>query len=121
MAASRLCDEGKLNEQELSKLFAYAAHDKLCVLSGIGNPFRWVEFSHKGVCGVLAVCRRMAEYIVIDVGFCLEVLDHYAFDCDIPQRNMLTTGSLEEADICVSVCDASAVGWQDFCDTETSF
>lgn len=110
LAASRLSDEGKLNEQELSKLFAYAAHDKLCVLSGIGNPFRWVEFSHKGVRGLLEVCRFMAEYVVIDVGFCLEVLDHYAFDCDIPQRNMPTTVCLEEADICVSICDASAVG-----------
>jgi MinD-like ATPase involved in chromosome partitioning or flagellar assembly len=85
---------------------------RLRVLTGIPLASRWPELRPPAIPAVLAAARSLADYTVVDCGFCLESDEELSFDTLAPRRNGATLAVLDEGDVIVAVGGADPVGMQ---------
>jgi MinD-like ATPase involved in chromosome partitioning or flagellar assembly len=82
------------------------------VLTGIPLASRWPELRPPAVASVLATARALADFTVIDCGFCLETDEELSFDTLAPRRNGATLAVLDDADLILVVGSADPIGMQ---------
>jgi MinD-like ATPase involved in chromosome partitioning or flagellar assembly len=85
---------------------------RLRVLTGIPLASRWPELRATAVASVLAAARGLADFTVVDCGFCLEADEELSFDTLAPRRNGATLAVLDDADLVVVVGAADPIGMQ---------
>ncbi|SHF83762.1 Flp pilus assembly protein, ATPase CpaE [Jatrophihabitans endophyticus] len=85
---------------------------RLRVLTGLPLASRWPELRPAAIGSVLAAARALAEYTVVDCGFCLETDEELSFDTLAPRRNGATLAVLDEADLVVVIGSADPIGMQ---------
>ena len=107
LAAARVANAGRLDERGLAQL-CRAVGDGLRVLTGLPRADRWVEVRPAAFEELLRQARRLADRVVVDLGFSLEE-DGDPFAA-APRRNGMTLQALEEADELVVVGAADPVG-----------
>ena len=110
-AAARAADHGTLDVHQLSRL-APQVLPGLRVLSGIVRAQRWPELRPASLSVVLCLCRRLADWTIVDTGFCLEQDEELSYDTAAPRRNGATLGAIDSADALVAVGSGDPVGLQ---------
>jgi MinD-like ATPase involved in chromosome partitioning or flagellar assembly len=110
-AAARAAGQGTLDLMTLARLTPSIAPD-LRVLSGISRADRWAELPSSSLDAVWTVARGLAEWTVIDCGFCLEQDEALSYDTRAPRRNAATLSALEAADVVLVVGAGDPVGIQ---------
>jgi MinD-like ATPase involved in chromosome partitioning or flagellar assembly len=108
-AAARSANQGLLDVPRLAVLCRDLG-EGLRVLPGISRPSRWPELRPASIETVLSMSRRLASYVVVDCGFCLETDEELSFDTAAPRRNGATLAVLEAADVVLAVASAEPVG-----------
>lgn len=110
--ACRLADLGQLDADALLKIATSVAlkPGTLQVLTGITRADRWTELRASALGAVFEKAREVADYIVVDTGFCLEADEELSFDTMAPRRNAATLRSLELADTVYAVGSADSIG-----------
>ncbi len=108
LAAARLANAGALDGGSLASV-ARRVEGGLRVLTGLPRPDRWPEVRPAAVAALLDHAGRVADRVVVDVGFSLEdpALDPFSA---APRRNETTLCALERADDVVVVGSADPVG-----------
>lgn len=110
-AAARAAGQGTLDLTTLARLTPTIASN-LRVLSGISRADRWPELPSSSLDAVWSVARGLAQWTVVDCGFCLEQDEVLSYDTRAPRRNAATLSALEAADAVVVVGAADPVGIQ---------
>jgi MinD-like ATPase involved in chromosome partitioning or flagellar assembly len=82
------------------------------VLTGIPRAQRWPELRPSAIASVLSSARPVADFIVVDCGFCLETDEELSFDSMAPRRNGATLAILDAADLVLVVGAADPLGLQ---------
>ncbi|WP_322751651.1 MULTISPECIES: AAA family ATPase [unclassified Frankia] len=108
-AAARAANQGTLDVPRLAVLCRDLGGG-LRVLPGIARPARWPELRPASIEVVLALARRLASFVVVDCGFCLEMDEELSFDTAAPRRNGATQAVLGAADTILAVASAEPVG-----------
>lgn len=108
-AAARAAAQGGLDAAALARLAPVAASG-LRVLSGVARADRWPELPAAALDGVWAAARGVAEWTVVDTGFCLERDEVLSYDTRAPQRNAATHSALAAAEAVVVVGAGDPVG-----------
>jgi MinD-like ATPase involved in chromosome partitioning or flagellar assembly len=85
---------------------------RLRVLTGIPLASRWPELRPSAIAPVLAAARELADFVVVDCGFCLETDEELSFDTLAPRRNGATLAVLDDADLILAVGAADPIGMQ---------
>ena len=111
VAACRAADRGTLDVAELARQAPYVAA-RLRVLTGLVRADRWPELRAGALTTVLHQARHLAEWVVLDTGFCLEQDEELSYDTVAPRRNQATLTALEQADVVLAVGSADPVGLQ---------
>lgn len=111
-AACRLGGNGSLNGAELERIAERydSPGGSFSVLTGIGRAARWPELGADKVSASIEACRDWCEYVVVDVGFCLENDEEISSDLFAPRRNAATLAVLAAADRVVAVGLADPLG-----------
>jgi Flp pilus assembly CpaE family ATPase len=110
-AACRAADRGGLDPGELIRL-APVVLPRLRLLTGLVRPDRWPEVRASALATVLQTARAVADWVVVDTGFCLEQDEELAYDTVAPRRNQTTLAALAESDLVTVVGAADPVGLQ---------
>ena len=108
-AAARSANQGLLDVPRLAVLCRDLGGG-LRVLPGISRPSRWPELRPASIEVVLQIARRLASFVVVDCGFCLETDEELSFDTAAPRRNGATLAVLGAADTVLAVASAEPVG-----------
>lgn len=108
LSAVRLANAGRLDAPRLAGV-ARSAGPRLRVLTGLPRPDRWSEVRAVAFDALLEASRGLCSYVVLDLGFNLE-LSEQAFGSSAPQRNLMTVAGLEHADEILVVGSADPVG-----------
>ncbi len=108
-AAARAALQGTLDTEALARL-APLVSQGLRVLSGVSRADRWTELPGAALDAVWGGARGLAEWTVVDTGFCLERDEVLSYDTRAPQRNAATLSALEAADAVVAVGAGDPVG-----------
>jgi Flp pilus assembly CpaE family ATPase len=85
---------------------------QLRVLTGLPLASRWPELRPSAIAPVLAAARALADFTVVDCGFCLETDEELAYDTLAPRRNGATLAILDDADLILVVGAADPIGMQ---------
>jgi len=107
-AAARAANQGTLDVPRLAVLCRDLGGG-LRVLPGIARPSRWPELRPSALENVLDLSRRLAQFVIVDCGFCLEADEELSFDTSAPRRNGATLTVLADADTVVAVTSAEPV------------
>ncbi|WP_375499751.1 CpaE family protein [uncultured Jatrophihabitans sp.] len=110
-AASRLASAQRIDAASLAAL-CWQLGPQLRVLTGIPLASRWTELRPAAVTSALAAARALADFTVVDCGFCLETDEELSFDTLAPRRNGATLAVLDDADLIVVVGSADPIGMQ---------
>jgi Flp pilus assembly CpaE family ATPase len=110
-AACRQSAASRLDPEMLAGL-CWAVTPSFRVLTGIPRPERWPELRPTAVESVLTAARTIADYTVVDCGFCLEADEELSFDTMAPRRNGATLALLDAADVVLAVGSADPIGIQ---------
>ena len=110
-AASRLASSQRVDAASLAAL-CWQLGPQLRVLTGIPLASRWTELRPPAMTSVLAAARALADFTVVDCGFCLETDEELSFDTLAPRRNGATLAVLDDADLIVVVGSADPIGMQ---------
>jgi Flp pilus assembly CpaE family ATPase len=110
-AACRQAQSRRLDASTLAGL-AWQLSPNLQVLTGLSRADRWPELRSTALTAVLTTARALAEFTVVDVGFCLENDEELSFDTLAPRRNGATLAVLDEADLVIAVASADPIGIQ---------
>jgi len=110
-AACRQAQSRRLDAASLAAL-CWQLAPRLRVLTGISRADRWPELRATAVAAVLGSARRLADFTIVDLGFCLETDEELSFDTMAPRRNGATLAILDEAELVIAVGSADAVGIQ---------
>lgn len=110
--ACRLADLGQLDADALRKVATPVVlkSGTLRILTGITRADRWTELRATALGVVFEKAREVADFIVVDTGFCLEADEELSFDTMAPRRNAATLRSLELADTVYAVGAADSIG-----------
>lgn len=108
-AAARQAGNGRLDAEALAAL-CWSAEPGLRVLTGLPRADRWPELRPPAIERMLAVARSMADFTVLDVGFCLESDEELSFDTAAPRRNGATLAMLDAADVVIAVGSGDPLG-----------
>ena len=110
--ACRLADLGQLDADALLRVATPVAlkSGTLRILTGITRADRWTELRASALGIVFEKAREIADYVVVDTGFCLEADEELSFDTMAPRRNAATLRSLELADTVYAVGAADSIG-----------
>lgn len=109
--ACRQAANGRLDLAALTSLVWSVGVD-LRLLTGITRADRWPEVRPSALPLVLDICRSMAVWTVVDLGFCLEADEEITFDTVAPRRNGATLATLAAADVVVAVGSADPSGME---------
>jgi MinD-like ATPase involved in chromosome partitioning or flagellar assembly len=109
--ATRAANTGVLDLPGLAR-HARQVTQRLRVLTGITRTERWPEIRPTSLEVVWALARGLAEFTVVDCGFCLEQDEELSFDTAAPRRNGSTVTTLLRADVVIAVGTADPVGLQ---------
>ena len=82
------------------------------MLTGIPLASRWPELRPTAIGPVLNSARALADFTVVDCGFCLETDEELSFDTLAPRRNGATLAVLDAADLVLVVGAADPIGMQ---------
>ncbi|MGI8677358.1 MAG: AAA family ATPase [Jatrophihabitans sp.] len=110
-AACRQASGQRLDAAALAAL-CWRLGPQLRVLTGIPLASRWPELRPSAVASVLSAARALADFTVVDCGFCLETDEELSFDTLAPRRNGATLAVLDDADLVVAVGGADPIGMQ---------
>ncbi|GAB2487931.1 AAA family ATPase [Jatrophihabitans fulvus] len=110
-AACRQASSRRLDAQVLATL-CWQLGPQQRVLTGLPLASRWPELRPPAVASVLAAARTLADFTVVDCGFCLETDEELSFDTLAPRRNGATLAVLDDADLVVAVGSADPIGMQ---------
>jgi Flp pilus assembly CpaE family ATPase len=110
-AACRRAAGERLDAASLATL-CWQLGPRFRVLTGLPLAARWPELRPNAVGSVLAAARRLADFTVVDCGFCLETDEELSFDTMAPRRNGATLAVLDDADVVVAVGAADPIGMQ---------
>lgn len=110
-AACRQAAASRLERETLADL-CWAVTPTFRVLTGVPRAERWPELRATAVEPVLAAARGLAEFTVVDCGFCLESDEELSFDTMAPRRNGATLAVLDAADVILAVGSADPIGVQ---------
>jgi MinD-like ATPase involved in chromosome partitioning or flagellar assembly len=110
-AACRKASGQRLLAGELAEL-CWQLSPRLRVLTGIPLASRWPELRPTAIPPVLAAARGLADFVVVDCGFCLETDEELSFDTIAPRRNGATLAVLDDADLLIVVGSADPIGMQ---------
>jgi MinD-like ATPase involved in chromosome partitioning or flagellar assembly len=110
-AACRQASARRLDAAALAAL-CWQLGPQLRVLTGIPLASRWPELRPTAIPPVLAAARELADFVVIDCGFCLETDEELSFDTLAPRRNGATLALLDDADLILVVGAADPIGMQ---------
>jgi MinD-like ATPase involved in chromosome partitioning or flagellar assembly len=110
-AACRQAAGQRLDPAALAAL-CWQLGPRLRVLTGIPLASRWPELRPTAIGPVLAAGRGLADFTVVDCGFCLETDEELSFDTLAPRRNGATLAVLDDADLVVVVGAADPIGMQ---------
>ncbi len=108
-AAARSAAQGTLEVRGLARLAPLLA-ERLRVLTGIARADRWPELPGSALDAVWGAARRLADWTVVDTGFCLEQDEQLTYDTRAPQRNAATLSALAAADVVLVVGSGDPVG-----------
>ncbi len=109
IAACRQAQSRVLDPQTLAAL-AWQVRPGLRVLTGPSRADRWPELRPAAVSELIGVARSLADFIVLDVAFCLETDEELSFDTMAPRRNGVTLACLDAADDVLAVGAGDPVG-----------
>jgi MinD-like ATPase involved in chromosome partitioning or flagellar assembly len=84
----------------------------LRVLTGLPRADRWPEIRDVALADVLARCREVARWTVLDVGTPVEQDEELSFDTVAPRRNGATLTALAAADTVLVVGTGDPIGLQ---------
>ncbi|MBX6389897.1 MAG: chromosome partitioning protein [Frankia sp.] len=107
-AAARAANQGTLDVPRLAVLCRDLGGG-LRVLPGISRPSRWPELRPSPLTNVIDLARRLASFVVVDCGFCLEADEELSYDTAAPRRNGATHAVLAAADTVLAVSSAEPV------------
>jgi MinD-like ATPase involved in chromosome partitioning or flagellar assembly len=110
-AACRQAGNRRLTPAALAAL-SWQLSPQLRLLTGLPLAQRWPELRPAGVEAVLDTARSLADFVVIDCGFCLETDEELSFDTLAPRRNGATLAVLAAADLVLVVGAADPIGMQ---------
>ncbi len=110
-AACRHASGARLDAAGLAGL-CWQLGPQLRVLTGIPLASRWPEIRPAAVGSVLNAARGLADFTIVDCGFCLETDEELSFDTLAPRRNGATLAVLDDADLVVAVGTADPIGLQ---------
>lgn len=110
-AACRQASAQRVDAASLAAL-CWQLGPQLRVLTGIPLASRWPELRPPAVRSVLASARALADFTVVDCGFCLETDEELSFDTLAPRRNGATLAVLDDADLILVVGSADPIGMQ---------
>jgi MinD-like ATPase involved in chromosome partitioning or flagellar assembly len=110
-AACRQATGQRLDVAALAAL-CWQLGPRLRVLTGIPLASRWPELRPTAIAPVFAAARDLADFTVVDCGFCLETDEELSFDTLAPRRNGATLAVLDDADVIVVVGGADPIGMQ---------
>jgi MinD-like ATPase involved in chromosome partitioning or flagellar assembly len=110
-AACRQASGRRLDAAGLATL-CWQLGPRLRVLTGIPLASRWPELRPTALGAVFAAARGLADFTVVDCGFCLETDEELSFDTLAPRRNGATLAVLDDADLVVVVGSADPIGMQ---------
>ncbi len=110
-AACRRAGAERLDAAALAAL-CWQLGPQLRVLTGVPLAARWPELRPSALGSVLATARTLADFTVVDCGFCLETDEELSFDTMAPRRNGATLAVLDDADLVVVVGAADPIGMQ---------
>lgn len=110
-AACRQAAGQRLDAVTLADL-CWQLSPQLRVLTGIPLASRWPELRPAALAAVFAATRGLADFTVVDCGFCLETDEELSFDTLAPRRNGATLTVLDNADVIVVVGSADPIGMQ---------
>lgn len=110
-AACRRAGGQRLHAGDLADL-CWQLSPRLRVLTGIPFAARWPELRPTAISAVLAAARALADFTVVDCGFCLETDEELSFDTLAPRRNGATLAILDDADVILAVGSADPIGMQ---------
>ena len=111
IAACRQAQANRLERAGLAGL-CWQLGPALRVLTGVTRADRWPEVRPAALQRVLGLCRELAAFTVLDLGFCLETDEELSYDTIAPRRNGATLAALEAADVVLAVGSADPVGMQ---------
>jgi Flp pilus assembly CpaE family ATPase len=110
-AACRQAAATRLDEATLARL-CWQLSPTLRVLTGLPLAARWSELRPPALSAVLGAARGLADFTVVDCGFCLETDEELSFDTVAPRRNGATLTVLDGADVVLAVGAADPIGMQ---------
>ena len=110
-AACRAASAQRMDPATLAAL-CWQLGPQFRVLTGIPLASRWPELRPPSVGAVLASARGLADFTLVDCGFCLETDEELSFDTLAPRRNGATLAVLDDADLIVAVGSADPIGMQ---------
>src|ERR1019366_7878856 len=93
-AACRQATATRLDVATLGGI-CWQGNPQLRGLTGIPRAERWPELRPSALTSVLATARGLAEFFVVDCGFCLESDEELSFDSLAPRRNGATLAGLD--------------------------
>lgn len=110
-AACRQAGRQRLDAAGLAAL-CWQLGPRLRALTGIPLASRWPELRPGAIPPVLQAARELADFTVVDLGFCLETDEELSFDTLAPRRNGATLAVLDDADLLLVVGSADPIGVQ---------
>ncbi len=110
-AACRRSSGHRLDPSGLAAL-CWQLGPQLRVLTGIPIASRWPELRPTTIAPVLAAARGLADFTIVDCGFCLETDEELSFDTLAPRRNGATLAVLDDAELILAVGAADPIGMQ---------
>jgi MinD-like ATPase involved in chromosome partitioning or flagellar assembly len=110
-ACRQAAGHARLNVTALAAL-CWQLGPQLRVLTGLPLAARWPEVRPAAIPAVLAAARSLADFTIVDCGFCLETDEELSFDTVAPRRNGATLAVLDDADVIVAVGAADPIGMQ---------
>ncbi|HEY2299803.1 MAG TPA: hypothetical protein VGH43_18885 [Jatrophihabitans sp.] len=110
-AACRQAGGERLEAAALAAL-CWQLGPQLRVLTGLPIASRWPELRPSALSTVLAAARGLADFTVVDCGFCLETDEELSYDSLAPRRNGATLAVLDDADAVYVVGAADPIGMQ---------
>ena len=111
--AARMAEKGELDPGALLLELRRAGRRGPVLLPGLPRAELWAELSEYGWRRVLEITRQTFDFVVADVGFCLEP-DAAAYSETSGGRNAVARMTVSEADTIVAVCRTDPVGVRTF-------
>jgi Flp pilus assembly CpaE family ATPase len=108
-AACRQANNGALDADALAAL-ALQVRPGMRLLTGISRADRWPELRPAALTAVLEQGRAVADFLVVDSGFCLEQDEELAFDTAAPRRNGAALAALAAAQLTIAVAHGDPIG-----------